>query len=1191
VLDAAPAMKLIAAIATSPAKRRLRKLTFRRRVARAAIAKARDQHIDVTVRGIAGWLRRPDTRQMLEGGRGDLMQSVLANLELRVGGNNRRVDAERLLPIVLRQTTLALETNEALANVESRISAQIDSATEATRATVIVAFSAKNTFEQNLRRLHPWRAADAATVRSSWPGIVDVAQALAQATDVAAALEEWATTGPRLIDGAGAEGYAWLGHVAADYKAAHAAVHYFGEAIEHGASPRGYFLARAALAIEGVEDEKSRLLLASAGSSDPLSRSLTLLSDGAEATALQSLTDWTPTAPHDRALRAILIARVHFFLDQEDQALDVLVQAAAADPEASGPALAAAIGLARRARFGVAATPYRDLDQAYRLAIQARNARRAWGGDSAPAVVVAVTAIALYGDLARALQLVTAQPDGEATPAEAAADEVRQERAVLLATTAPIEVARSAITDLVDPHAVALASGILALRESGGAMGAQLLLDAYAFADDDDDRLRVAHLLAEHCDELPDVAGLEERHPEIVRELRTLRTILAPGPDRVTRLRTHQHEYPQVAVALAESYSAQEMIEEAASVLASAGVAFSLPSLLVAAANMYLELGDSAEAVRQCEAAIAMAGSGWPGEFRARVCMFNAMSADGQTDDALQQARALVGIDPTDASAMWALARTYVQLGDIKSAWAALTLPGEPIDPRSATEARLWIQLVVRSPRAASLISRVLDVARTWSDHADVSAAFVMSMATLFPVDGLDEADIAAIQAVSSELLAKHAESTHLQSIAAGPDDDPLVNIRPVLKRRHDSLASLQAQVSQGELPVGMLALATSTVSEVLLHRYAGKVYGYTEQDAATRANVAATALDGRCVLDVTAAATLALLDQATTDDLQARFSELISTHEALHDALAAQTSLRIHSTLTVGWDPTTEQPRLTEISEEQAVTLSSRADRLVALLRRTRRRAYPRLKTFSALDERDGTRVWLGLLDMAADLGLPLWCDDMVLAQLASSVGVPLFGTVDLLRHLRRTGQVQPELADIAESQLLHNYFVDLGFSRDIAVHAAEIAGWGIEGAAFSLTRSQAWLDSESAMRFLEAAITRAGSPEVLQAWVSAAAIGLTADLSPAAGSSNLHVLLGRLLAHPSVRPEHVPMVLDGIRTPVTQNPELSDPLEETLREINARLIAKYGYRAAQVLLLGLVAWATEADKAIAARVVLTAD
>lgn len=1193
MVDPVTAMEIISTIAAEPVKQQIRKRTFARRVAVQAAKEGRQGGIDVSARAIAGWLRREDTRKLLETGRADLFQPAVNNLALRLGGPEHASAAASLLPIVLRQAQLALDVNEAIVNSESRVSARFDTVDESMRA-VLERHSAGDRLAENLRKLHPLHATPAAQISDTWPVIAEIVQLLAEAPAPAVILDEWARTEPRILIDAPASAYAWLGDVAADYEAGDAAVQFYGEAIQRGAGPRDYFLARSSLAIALSDPTRSRELITSAGRSEPLSDALARIHSGDLAGALVAMDGWQPSAARDAAVCVVLHARVLIELGRENEAVHELTSAADAEPSAAGVAIAAAVYLARRARFGVAASPYGDLDKACQLALRARNARRLWRGDSAAAVVVAMGAIATFGDPARAIHLATPAPEGDATPEEAADEAVLHERAVLVAMSAPMDVASAAAQGITEQHYAALIAGLVALRKDDVTGGTRLLLDAYEAAADDGDRIRAARLLAVQTDEVPDMSDLETRQPEAVKEIHQLHAALRPGPDRMSRLRAHQHENPQIAISLAEAYESAGQDVEAADTLEHAGLAFALPGLTVQAARKRLKLDDAESAIKLCESAIAMGGQRWPGEFSARVCLFEIFWGQGRFHDALQQARALVALDSADRDAAWALVRTHVQLGDLGAAWEALGVFGEPIAPRTAAEARLWVLLVMRSPRATALISRALEVIREWSDHPELNGAFVGSLTMFLPKEGLDAADQEAVRAVLADLLAdEQAGDTGLVSIAVEEGEDPLKNLIPILKDRHERVADLGGQVARGELPVGMLTLVSSTMTEVLLQRYAGKVYGYSDHGAAQRANAVDAALDGRCVVDLTAIATLSLLDESTASELLSRFSELLSTYEQFGDALNAQIASKVHASGAMAWDPETQRARFTQIDEADAASLEHRADRVVELLRRTRRHAHKgldRLQEFQELQDAPGVGAWIGPADMAAALDLPLWCDDVILSQVVSSLGVRTFGTVDLIRRLRGQGSLTGDLVDVTEAVLVHNYYVDLGFRREVQTHAAELANWTFAGAAYSMSRPAAWLDPDAAMSFIKTALSHATDPQAIEGWIAASATGLTASLDMDRASANLRILLVQLLVLPSIRLDHVPFVLKGVRAPIADSPGLEDPLESTLRVLHSALVEKHGPQAAQVLLLGLLGQASQADRDAAARVILTA-
>ena len=125
----------------------------------------------------------------------------------------------------------------------------------------------------------------------------------------------------------------------------------------------------------------------------------------------------------------------------------------------------------------------------------------------------------------------------------------------------------------------------------------------------------------------------------------------------------------------------------------------------------------------------------------------------------------------------------------------------------------------------------------------------------------------------------------------------------------------------------------------------------------------ATAAFDSRVVIDASAASTLTLLDPAIVDKLVGAFLALETTDSAYRDALGAQQSLNMRSTMTLGWDAKQSRPLITETSQDEAEAFARRADRVVELLARSERRGWPGLKRFA---EFAGDGTWLSALDLA---------------------------------------------------------------------------------------------------------------------------------------------------------------------------------------------------------------------------------
>ncbi len=205
--------------------------------------------------------------------------------------------------------------------------------------------------------------------------------------------------------------------------------------------------------------------------------------------------------------------------------------------------------------------------------------------------------------------------------------------------------------------------------------------------------------------------------------------------------------------------------------------------------------------------------------------------------------------------------------------------------------------------------------------------------------------------------------------------------------------------------------------------------------------------------------------------------------------------------------------------------------------------------------------------------------------------MGVPTFGTLDLLHHLAASGQLDIHLAQTAEASLIRNYHVELGFDPDVMTFAATLDGWAPAGAAFALTRSYTWTAGEPVMQFLLTALTHQldRSPYEIRNWIAPAAIGLVRDLDDASAAGNLQILLGRLITQPWMRPDRFPVALAGVRQGTTERHDTADPLLPVLTNLHKNLVAQHGNVLARQLLLALVKNASAEDRRTAVRVILS--
>lgn len=209
-------------------------------------------------------------------------------------------------------------------------------------------------------------------------------------------------------------------------------------------------------------------------------------------------------------------------------------------------------------------------------------------------------------------------------------------------------------------------------------------------------------------------------------------------------------------------------------------------------------------------------------------------------------------------------------------------------------------------------------------------------------------------------------------------------------------------------------------------------------------------------------------------------------------------------------------------------------------------------------------------------------------------SKGVPTFGTVDLLAALEIAGQIKKPLATVIRAQLVAAYHVDLGFDADAFTLAAQLESWEPKGAAAALTRISTWGKPSDCVDFGLEALRHAAltSPTGISRWTGAVAIGMVRIVGgdTVAASKNLALLLRRLLVQPWFRPDTFLFVLEGLRLGVADLPGTEDPLRSVLVDLYSRMVDKLGPPDAAEGLLKLVQHLAEADRWIAANIILTA-
>ncbi|TNH27485.1 hypothetical protein FHG89_18045 [Micromonospora orduensis] len=1169
------------------------------RVAWSVARQARKRGVRLKWSELRSWLARPEAQDQLRTGSAKSLSTAVESLALLLPGDEqqRSRDAEVVLMLVLAAFLRAQDPAAATAVAHDweveHLRAEGSATREAVATTarsILDRLSESEMFMEQVRKLHPWRRDRALELRGSWPLTEQVVQAVTSASDRGALLRQWAEVPPSWYADAPADVVCWLGELAVDYGRPTAAARYLAAGLDRGAFPAGYWQARRAMCLSEVDPPEAERILEAATAQHPLASCLLATHREEWQEAIRAISAWNVESPGDRALKLQLLTRLTVRVGDLNGGVTLALEAAEIEG-ASGSALLAAELLLSRGRYGQTVHRLADALQAGDLAIRARNARRTWQGDSVAAILVAVKAAALGGNHVEAWKLTQPLPDGDASDAEAADPRLRREAAQLAAWTGRFDQARAASEGLDDPFTEAeiLALELAAQNNTSEAITAWET--ALSRANDDAEILIAARSLAELGASVPDLGGLERTHPDLVHEIRVIQQAMSADGGSMEALRTGAGKSPTLTIALAERHRDRDEPRLAAEVLKAGAERWTEPRMMLMAAREFRDAGDLEAARRTAESALTMGGPGWAGQFSARALLFEIHDESGDWEQATQQARALVTLDPYDSNARWALVHSLVRRNDLPAAWSALTPNGDPVPPRDRHDAMTSISLAARYDASPQFVPRALSTMGRWPDDEQLVGVFIAQLYAGLRRQELTPSteDLAALHAATAGYTQRFPDSTVFKAVQI-PKDRPLTALIPDLRARHEALEDIFAKVHNAELPVGLLAEATgASYAEVSLQRGAGFVRSHSPVHEAPCRAAVAVALDHPVVLDTTAAHTLALLDAGTRSRLLAVFGQVLAADPAYRDALHGHESLGLRSTTSITWDPAAGQPRVVTIEESEADGLADQAEQVCNILRDAVRRPWPQLKT---LKEMPGQSDWLASLDMAATDGVPFWCDDTVLRTVAADLGVLTFGTVDLLRHLANQGRLQRDLLPVIEATLIYNYYADLGFSRAAFDLAATMDAWRPRGAAFAISRAAAWADPNDVLEFTFAAVQQRADIALddVEGWISAAAVGLVRCApNEAAASMNLRILLGLCLTKSWMRPDRLPVVLRGIRAAMKERSDTTDPVEPVLADTYRGLVAQHGHALATPLLMSLVQFASQADRFTAARVALT--
>ncbi|WKU03505.1 DUF4365 domain-containing protein [Micromonospora sp. HUAS LYJ1] len=332
----------------------------------------------------------------------------------------------------------------------------------------------------------------------------------------------------------------------------------------------------------------------------------------------------------------------------------------------------------------------------------------------------------------------------------------------------------------------------------------------------------------------------------------------------------------------------------------------------------------------------------------------------------------------------WSLVQALQTTRDVPAARAALTqyCPG----PATEQQARLWAQLHLgvdltdqEANTATDLAERFLDVPAL----AEGLTALLLREQGRRRREGAPEWPQPLQQRIENVSATVHAGA------------DPEVVAENVVAERlgqigYERLEVLRRQVQQGHEPLATLAsLARNPYGKMLLLRTAGMTVATDPEPAIVAAGVAAARealTKGEIVIDQSALYVQQVLGREG-ELLRTRFARLHTPGSAADDAIRTRDSVWATTATDLTFGIHNGQLRREAIPDDRRATLRAYAVDLEQITTRL---------TLHDVEPSRGPA--LDSVDLAHQLGIALYADDVALRQTARAQSVPTFGTTDLI-------------------------------------------------------------------------------------------------------------------------------------------------------------------------------------------------
>lgn len=779
-----------------------------------------------------------------------------------------------------------------------------------------------------------------------------------------------------------------------------------------------------------------------------------------------------------------------------------------AHPEGTALMLQLAQALQLRVGMGLSAVPAEDLRRIELLARRALEQRRRWSGPSSQALAMLIRRQAQVGAFEEALRLATPAPEGAALEHEASAAEV----VILGVQVALILRDRDRVGEFAlragSDHARAVAAALAADPGLPANEKADLWRSVLAEATLPEIQMMAWHRLAclgvwplPDVEELRAADQMDDMHYDVLRA-----RAMAGGGDitaAVSFLRSSASESPMAAETLVDILQEAGLFDEALEQAERGFQRFGEAVLAHKRLNL-LVLADQPDAAAD-EAVRLLARLDTAPELRLRTYRrlvgHHAFRGDWPTVE--QLSRTALSEFPGTSDLQWSIIGAAHNQGRQSRAREYY----EQFHPEitAIPHAGLWMSLHMQNGFSQADVNTALDLIDRWPDdtsfETQVMAAFLGAAARRTPggTPILPDLDPQTLQRFQSRLLtypSRHPDGP-IQAINADPHDlaDMLgAQLAPQAERTE----IVQRLVREGRIWLGALAaMLVRPYAQALIMRACGIILAVTPDppEFDFELYAAHAALD-RAVIVESSALAVATTIPGRWPQLRGAFTELRFPRNAWSDFQAAQDNLLRDpdTTFSVGYDARRDVLVSHQLTQTEHEYLGCRVSDIGNALLDLTIIPSPELGPFADYSPSD-TDPALSPLALAAETGMPLWSDDVVLRALAREHRILAFGTLALLDALTETGRLPDTLRDDV-LHLARSYTVDLMLTPEELLSLAAETGYQPGPATAVLGRPVFWAEPAAAHDVLLQLITHvhAHAPQTVITWFRAACTGLVA-------------------------------------------------------------------------------------------------